>query len=126
MKTKRMPHAGEVGPLEQLLPIDAETIGETIRRALGMGAAPLDAEAMAEVEEVLSGHIGLLLPEVRKAAEQLPPSSAEAHRLRARLDCIQQQSQLQAHHALRVHVQVQLLARDCHWLLARHIGEVCR
>ncbi|MFE0378325.1 DUF6415 family natural product biosynthesis protein [Streptomyces inhibens] len=109
------------------LPIDAETISATIRRALRSGSGRPDLGALAELEEDLSGHIALLLPEARQSARRLFHGNIEAHRLTARLDSIERQTrQGLGGGALAAHVQVNQLARDCQWLLAQHAAEAGR
>ncbi|MFI9357070.1 DUF6415 family natural product biosynthesis protein [Streptomyces lydicus] len=109
------------------LPIDAETISATIYGALRTGSGPLDLSVMGDAAEALRGHIALLLPSARESAGRLRPGSIEAHRLRARLDGIEQQYRRPLAPApLAAHVHVQQLARDCQWLLARHTAEARR
>ncbi|WP_158795002.1 DUF6415 family natural product biosynthesis protein [Streptomyces sp. NRRL S-337] len=106
------------------LPIDAETISATISRALRLGSGRPDLGALAELEEELRGHVAALLPVARASAQRLWPSSIEAHRLTARLDGIERQAELgPAVDVFTAHVQVQLLARDCQWLLTRYTAE---
>ncbi|MFF8308524.1 DUF6415 family natural product biosynthesis protein [Streptomyces lydicus] len=106
------------------VPVDQDTIAATISRALRTGSGPLNLDAMGDVAEGLRGHIALLLPLAREEAGRLWPGSIEAHRLRARLDGIEQQYRRPLAPApLAAHVQVQQLARDCQWLLARHMVE---
>ncbi|MCR8573435.1 DUF6415 family natural product biosynthesis protein [Streptomyces sp. Isolate_219] len=102
-------------------PIDSDTIGETIHRALRIGSGRPDFEELGALENDLCGHIALLLPEAREAAARLWHGSIEAHRLTARLDGIEwQTTQGLGHGPLSAHVQVHQLARDCQYLLARH------
>ncbi|MFE6741438.1 DUF6415 family natural product biosynthesis protein [Streptomyces tubercidicus] len=104
--------------------IDAATISKTISRALSMGVAPLDLNALVELDNELREHIALLLPKECETTRHVAPADAEAHRLRARLAGIGRQTRLPLPRAgLLVHVQVQLLARDCQWLLARQTAE---
>ncbi|MFF8901652.1 DUF6415 family natural product biosynthesis protein [Streptomyces lydicus] len=113
-----------VAAADDALPIDAETISATISRALRLGSGPLNLDAMGEAAGALRGHVALLLPLARKSAGRLWAGSIEAHRLTARLDGIEMQSRRSlAPSPLAAHVQVQQLARDCQWLLARHAVE---
>ncbi|WP_435602874.1 DUF6415 family natural product biosynthesis protein [Streptomyces sp. bgisy130] len=108
-------------------PIDRDTISATIQRALCLGSGRPEPDALIELEEELRGHIALLLPEIRESARQLWPDSIEAHRLKARLDGIERQTrQGLGQGALSAHVQVNQLARDCQYLLARHTAEIQR
>lgn len=107
--------------------IDAATISGTISRALSMGVAPLDLDALVELDKELREHIALLLPKACEPARPPAPADSEAHRLRARLSGIDQQTRPpRPRAAFLAHVQVQLLARDCQWLLARHTAEAER
>lgn len=96
--------------------IDVETIGETIRRALSLGAGRPDLATLVELEELLRGHIALLLPEAREMARRCRPTDDQ---LRTRLDGIAgQMNRGLGHGVLSAHVQVHQLARDCQYLLA--------
>ncbi|KUL35681.1 hypothetical protein ADL22_26515 [Streptomyces sp. NRRL F-4489] len=94
-------------------PIDSEAISETIRQALLFGCVRPSRDELAATDEVLRGHIPLLLAEARKAAgPQLPP---DPHRL----------SRIEKHLAvplgtgmLSADAEVHQRARDCQWLLA--------
>ncbi|QRX91169.1 DUF6415 family natural product biosynthesis protein [Streptomyces noursei] len=120
----RVAHLVGASPGHELLPVDAETITTTIRRALRLGFGRPAPGALTHLEEELSGHIALLLPEVRESARRLWPSSIEAHRLEARLDSIERQlSRGLGQGVLSAHIQVHQLARDCQYLLARHTAE---
>ncbi|MFJ8675747.1 DUF6415 family natural product biosynthesis protein [Streptomyces sp. NPDC093589] len=118
------------GPTERFapaLPIDAETISETIRRARQLGSGRPELSEMVELEEELRGHIALLLTEARKPDRARGQGNMEAQRLTGRLDSIERQTrQGLGRGALAAHVQVHQLARDCQWLLARHTAEVGR
>ncbi|MFI0709986.1 DUF6415 family natural product biosynthesis protein [Streptomyces inhibens] len=108
-------------------PVDVETIGATIRRALRLGSGRPDPGVLTELEEELRGHISLLLSEARKPVRHLWPSSIEAHRLKARLDAIERRTrQGLGQGALSARVQVHQLARDCQYLLSRHTAEARR
>ncbi|MCB5909826.1 DUF6415 family natural product biosynthesis protein [Streptomyces pinistramenti] len=97
------------------------TIDE-VRATRGLTAEAVDLDLVAAT---LRGHIALLLPVVRGAAEHLWHGSIQAHRLMARLDGIENQTkQAPGPGTLAAHVQVQQLARDCQWLLDRHRGGV--
>ncbi|MFF7410026.1 DUF6415 family natural product biosynthesis protein [Streptomyces lydicus] len=104
--------------------VDAETISETIGQALRTGAGPIDLNEMAALAETLRGHIALLLIEARETASQLGHGTFEAHQTASRLGSIEKQFRRPlASLPLAAHVQVQQLARDCQWMLARHTAE---
>ncbi|MEU6062810.1 DUF6415 family natural product biosynthesis protein [Streptomyces sp. NPDC047097] len=107
--------------------VDVETIGATIARALRTGSGrPALAELAGMVEE-LRGHVAILLPEAQESTRRLPTDSTETHRQRARLDGIERQlRQEPGADVFTAHVRVQLLARDCEWLLARHTARTSR
>jgi hypothetical protein len=103
------------------LPIDVATIAATINRALRENAGRLDLSGLAEREEVLRGHIDLLLPEARDARGRLWHGSIEWHRRTVRLDGVERQARRGLRGGpLPAHIQVQQLARDCQWLLNQH------
>ncbi|MFH8569577.1 DUF6415 family natural product biosynthesis protein [Streptomyces sp. NPDC017993] len=118
------------GSTERFAPalrIDAETISETIHRALQFGLGRPELSEMTELEEELHGHIALLLAEARKPDRMQWQGSVEAPSLTGRLDCIERQArQGLGRGALAAHVQVHQLARDCQWLLAWLTAEVGR
>lgn len=105
----------------QRAPIDTATIGETIRRGLALSSSPLDLTAMACLHEDLRGHVALLLPGARDEAGRLWRGGTAWYQRAARLDGIARQAEqpLPADPFAAL-VQVQLLARDCEWLLAQH------
>ncbi|WP_052230114.1 DUF6415 family natural product biosynthesis protein [Streptomyces sp. CT34] len=109
------------------LPVDVELISATIRHALRLVSGRPDTHALTELEEELRGHVALLLPEVRESARSLWPNSIEAHRLQARLNGIERQTQRGLGQGLlSAQIQVHQLARDCQYLLARHTAETRR
>lgn len=100
------------------LPIDVGTIETTITAALRTGTGSMHAGEIVDLDLMLRGHIGLLLPPVREAAERLWHGSLEWHRKTARLDGIERQTgQGLGDNPFSGLIQVQLLARDCRWLL---------
>ncbi|MGA4875799.1 DUF6415 family natural product biosynthesis protein [Streptomyces lydicamycinicus] len=104
-------------------PIDAATIGETIRQALRFSSGPLDRDAMAGLHETLRGHVNLLLPIARGDADRLWRGGTAWYQRAARLDGISRQAeQPLAIDPFAAMVQVQLLARDCEWLLGQQTG----
>ncbi|MGP8302131.1 DUF6415 family natural product biosynthesis protein [Streptomyces inhibens] len=107
--------------------IDVSTIEETIARAQVLRGRAPDTGELGDLEELLRGHIALLLPKARQSARGLCHGSIEAHRLTARLDGIERQTRLGlGSGALSAHVQIHQLARDCQWLLAQHAAEARR
>ncbi|MGW8552690.1 DUF6415 family natural product biosynthesis protein [Streptomyces tubercidicus] len=103
------------------LPIDAETISETIRRALCLGAARPEPDELTVVQEELRRHTALLLPLVRAAEARLPRDSVIAQSVAARLTGIAERAgQPLRPDTLAAHSQVAGTARDCQYLLAMH------
>ncbi|MGW9041164.1 DUF6415 family natural product biosynthesis protein [Streptomyces lydicus] len=122
MDTERLRLATQ--PAAGAAPIDRETISGTIRGALRTGSGPIDLDEMAGLAETLRGHIALLLIEARQTASQLGRGTIEAQQTATRLGSIERQLRRPlASLPLSAHVQVQRLARDCQWLLARHAVE---
>ncbi|MDC7337838.1 DUF6415 family natural product biosynthesis protein [Streptomyces lydicus] len=122
MDTERLRPATQ--PADGTAPIDWETISETIHGALRTGSGPIDPDEMAGLAETLRGHIALLLIEARQRASQLGRGTIEAQQAATRLGSIERQFRRPlASLPLSAHVQVQRLARDCQWLLARHSVE---
>ncbi|MEJ8651532.1 DUF6415 family natural product biosynthesis protein [Streptomyces sp. MS1.AVA.3] len=112
---------------EDAPPIDVVTIEATIAQAVRAGTRPAVTGDLVDLHTLLCGHIALLIPSVRAAAELLWHGGHEWHRQTARLDGIERQ----VAHGLgdsdfsRI-VQVQLLARDCRWLLDECTTRVTR
>ncbi len=103
------------------LPTDLASIQRTIDEARGLRTVPLTMAALANLERQLCGHIALLLPCLRAAAERLRPHSTAGYLLRSRIEAIEQQAkQGLGEGTLAAHVQVTQLARDCQWLLEQH------
>ncbi|WP_432092209.1 DUF6415 family natural product biosynthesis protein [Streptomyces sp. bgisy100] len=101
--------------------IDQETIQAVIDRALRTGTGRLVMDELTEMEELLRGHIGLLLPDAEAAADRLWHGSLTWYQCRARLDGIRRQlKQDLGDRPLAAHIQVTQLARDCQWLLVHH------
>ncbi|AJC59495.1 DUF6415 family natural product biosynthesis protein [Streptomyces sp. 769] len=102
-------------------PIDAETI----RHALHLGAGRPSPTELAEAAETLTGHIALLLTEVRETAQVSRPFCVGAADCAGRFHGIERHmNQGLGDGPLSAHVQVHLLARDCQWLLAHHTARV--
>ncbi|WP_329143403.1 DUF6415 family natural product biosynthesis protein [Streptomyces sp. NBC_01456] len=117
--------AGQREPREStgVEPIDTDTIRETVRLGLLLSAGPLDRDAMTALHEALRGHVALLLPIARGDADRLWRGGTAWYQRAARLDGIARQAEqplpVDPFAAL---VQVQLLARDCEWLLGQSVA----
>ncbi|TJZ55626.1 hypothetical protein FCH28_09820 [Streptomyces piniterrae] len=106
-------------------PIDVGTIEATIAAALRSGTSSMHAGEIVDLERMLRGHIALLLPSARQAAERLWRGGIDWHRRTARLDGIERQTrQGLGDSTFSGLVQVQLLARDCLWLLDEYTMRV--
>ncbi|WP_407553046.1 DUF6415 family natural product biosynthesis protein [Streptomyces sp. Pv4-95] len=106
------------------IPIDVHTIDGTIVRAMSMSRERLDADRLAELDELLRGHIALLLPPIRETAAKLWHGGTAWYQQAARLDGIARQAETEISSTpFAALVQVQLLARDCQWLLNQHTGQ---
>lgn len=76
---------------------------------------------MAELDELLRGHIALLLPDARKTVRRRWPTD---HQLVTRLNgIVGQMNRGLGHGVLSAHVQVHRMARDCQYLLAMLTAE---
>ncbi|MEW1655703.1 DUF6415 family natural product biosynthesis protein [Streptomyces sp. NPDC093707] len=114
------PPKAVLGPPEREQ-IATESIAATIRRALRFGAGRPTPAELAEVEQLLRGHITALLTEARETAHDQGPVEATACPMASRLKGIEQRlAEGRADGSLAAHVQVHLLARDCQWLLAHY------
>ncbi|MER5971376.1 DUF6415 family natural product biosynthesis protein [Streptomyces sp. NPDC002055] len=102
-------------------PVDEATIQATIDQALRTGTGRLDMDELTALEELLLGHIQLLLPDAEAATDRLWRGSITWYTARARIDSIHHQvKQGLGNGPLAAHIQVDALARDCHWLLIHH------
>lgn len=99
------------------LPIDVVTIRATITRALRDGPAPAHDDLVL-LEQLLRGHIQLLLPEGERAVEQLKPGKVDYVGQRQVLNVARDRVQkgLPSNPAT-AHTHVRLLAHDCRALL---------
>ncbi|MER5968179.1 DUF6415 family natural product biosynthesis protein [Streptomyces sp. NPDC002055] len=114
------PPEGTAAP-DAPVPIDGATIQATIDQALRTGTGRLVMDELTELEARLRGHIELLLPDAEAAADRLWRGSTTWYTARARLDSIHHQvKQGLGKGPLAAHIQVDALARDCHWLLVHH------
>lgn len=116
--------AASVPPAAGPDPVDVDTIRHTITRALAEG--PLRrCEDYVELEALLRGHIHLLLPDADASADQLWRGSVEWYRLRCRLDGIRRTVDRGLGPGLQsARDQVVQMARDCRWLLDRHVRTI--
>ncbi|WP_432093734.1 DUF6415 family natural product biosynthesis protein [Streptomyces sp. bgisy100] len=114
------PPGGTSAP-DATAPIDEVTIQATIERALRTGTGRLDMDELTAVEELLLGHIQLLLPDAEAAVDRLWRGSLTWYTARAKLDGIHRQvKQGVGDGPLSAHIQVSTLASDCQWLLVHH------
>ncbi|MEC4019404.1 DUF6415 family natural product biosynthesis protein [Streptomyces sp. H27-D2] len=103
-----------------LEPVDRDTIQKTIGRGLTERSAPLRYEELAELEQLLRGHIHLLLPAVEAKVDRMWHGGREWYGHRARLDGIRRQvEQGLGVGLISAQLQVHQLARDCRWLLEK-------
>lgn len=97
--------------------IDTAAIQRTLDRALAIRSSPLEPAELAELETLLLGHIGALLPEAQLRLRRLWAGSLESDRARSVLDRIARQAQHSLGHApLADACHVTQLARDYRWL----------
>ncbi|MFF0624175.1 DUF6415 family natural product biosynthesis protein [Streptomyces sp. NPDC004296] len=103
------------------VPGDEDTIRSTLVRAQDLRDTSPCTDELAELDRLLRGHIAILLPEAQAATDKLWRGSMEWSRRTGRLSEIRFRSE-QGLGASRLSalVQINLLARDCEWLLADH------
>lgn len=98
--------------------IDILTIEETIERAHGVSRGQAPLTALVELEAQLRGHLAVLGESARKAADQMRHGGVNRHRHITRLDSIERQAtQEPSPLPFTALIEVQLMARDCQWLL---------
>ncbi|MEU8784340.1 DUF6415 family natural product biosynthesis protein [Streptomyces sp. NPDC048637] len=98
--------------------LDLNSVRYAISRARGQSSAPLNHEALTELETELCGYIGSLLPTAKAAVDKLWHGGIAWHQQISRLDGIERQvGQGLGTGVLSAHVQVQQLAKDCQWLI---------
>lgn len=98
--------------------IDILTIEETIKRAHGVSRGQPPLSALVELEAQLRGHLAVLGEPARKAADQMWHGGVTWHRDITRLDGIERQAaQAPSPLPFTALIEVQLMARDCQWLL---------
>ncbi|AIA00585.1 hypothetical protein DC74_57 [Streptomyces noursei] len=94
------------------MPIDTDTIADTIRQALCFGSVRPSREELAATDEELRGHVALLLVEARRTASPHPPDRYRLDRISKHITFPLGKGMLSAH------AEVPQRARDCQWLLA--------
>ncbi|WP_331759855.1 DUF6415 family natural product biosynthesis protein (plasmid) [Streptomyces sp. NBC_01525] len=107
------------------LPVDVETISDTVRRALRFGATRPGLTTLADLEERLRGHIAVLLPDAEAAAARRGGSDGVEQTTRRLVSIRAQLGSGLGLGRLSAHVQVAALAQDCQWLL-EHRGDHLR
>ncbi|WP_158713062.1 DUF6415 family natural product biosynthesis protein [Streptomyces sp. NRRL S-1813] len=120
MRTERtkMQASGVAAAAGEPEAIDVLTIEETIKMALGASRRQLQVSTLVDLEAQLRGHIALLQEPARKAADQMWHGGVKWHRLITRLDNIERQAaQERSPLPFGALIEVQLMARDCQWLL---------
>ncbi|MGW7249014.1 DUF6415 family natural product biosynthesis protein [Streptomyces decoyicus] len=119
-KPQQLESAGEATATSHArrAPLDLNTVRYTISRARGQSSAPLNHEALTELETELSSYINRLMPAAKEAVAKLWHGGTAWHQQISRLDGIERQvRQGLGAGALSAHVQVQQLAKDCQWLI---------
>ncbi|GFE13085.1 hypothetical protein Sgleb_11320 [Streptomyces glebosus] len=98
--------------------IDVVTIEETIELALGVCRGRPQVSTLVDLEAQLRGHIALLREPARKAADRMWHGSTKWHRHITRLDGVERQTKQELNPLpFGALIEVQLMARDCQWLL---------
>ncbi|MFF7231294.1 DUF6415 family natural product biosynthesis protein [Streptomyces sioyaensis] len=98
--------------------IDILTIEETIKRAHGVSRGQPPFSTLVDLEARLRGHLAVLGEPARKAADQMWHGGVKWYRHITRLDGIERQAaQELSPLPFTALIEVQLMARDCQWLL---------
>ncbi|MFI1161877.1 DUF6415 family natural product biosynthesis protein [Streptomyces sioyaensis] len=98
--------------------IDVLTIEETIKIALNASRGQPQVSTLVDLQAQLRGHIALLREPARKAADQMWRGATRWHRHITRLDGIERQAEQELSPLpFGALIEVQLMARDCQWLL---------
>ncbi|MGX1757178.1 DUF6415 family natural product biosynthesis protein [Streptomyces lydicus] len=98
--------------------IDVLSIEETITSALGASRGQLQVSMLIDLGAQLRGHIALLREPARKAVDRMWHGGVEWHRHITRLDSVERQAaQELSSLPFGALIEVQLMARDCQWLL---------
>lgn len=99
-------------------PVDVATIRDTVTRALEQGPLPR-YEDLEMLEQLLRGHINLLLPDAEKAVDQLDRGSVEWYGQRTMLDVARHRlDEGLGEGMVSARVHVSQLAHSCRALLA--------
>lgn len=99
------------------VPVDVVTIRATVDRALTQGPLP-DRDALEELDQLLRGHIQLLLPMGETAVEELTPGTVEYVGQRQLVNIARYRVDRPLGHGPAAHTHVRLLAHDARALLA--------
>ncbi|MCR8579199.1 DUF6415 family natural product biosynthesis protein [Streptomyces sp. Isolate_219] len=98
--------------------IDVVTIEQTIEMALGVSRGQLQVSTLVDLEAQLRGHIALLREPARKATDRMWQGGTKWYRHITRLDGIERQTEQELNPLpFGALIEVQLMARDCQWLL---------
>ncbi|MCZ1013925.1 DUF6415 family natural product biosynthesis protein [Streptomyces noursei] len=110
----------------QHIPVDVEMMRRTIDRALVLRSSQLDRAELEELEELLRGHIEVILPEALERTERLWHGSREWYLARSTLGTIAHSVRLGLGDGLLAnYAHVTRLARDCQWILRGHTDREC-
>ncbi|MBM4792581.1 hypothetical protein HXP44_11075 [Streptomyces sioyaensis] len=111
-------HTIMLDPQDTQTPIDVVTIQATIERALGASRGQLQVSTLVDLQTQLRIHIALLREPARKAADQMWHGGTKWHRHITRLDGVERQAEQEMSPLpFGALIEVQLMARDCQWLL---------
>ncbi|MER8002825.1 DUF6415 family natural product biosynthesis protein [Streptomyces sp. NPDC095613] len=100
-------------------PVTAEAVRAAIDRAEQLGRSHGTIEQLHALDGELRGHIRVLLPVAQAEADGLWKGGVEWYTLVSRLGGIRRavDAEQEPSGLLAAHVRVQLLSRDCRWLL---------
>ncbi|MFI9077123.1 DUF6415 family natural product biosynthesis protein [Streptomyces sioyaensis] len=98
--------------------VDVFTIEETIKIALNASRGQLQVSTLIDLQAQLRGHIALLREPARQVADQMWHGGTKWYRHITRLDGIERQAEQELSPLpFGALIEVQLMARDCQWLL---------
>ncbi|GGV01672.1 hypothetical protein GCM10010211_81210 [Streptomyces albospinus] len=104
------------------IPVDVETMRRSIDRALVLRSQPLEHAELEHLEALLRGHIEVILPDALERTDRLWRGSQQWYLNRSTLGKIANNARFGlGDEPMRNWVQVSQLARDCGWLLERHV-----
>ena len=108
----------------QVLPVDTETIQARIQRAATVTAVLPQYQDLVVLEQLLRGHLNLLLPIAQEHTDRLDRGSAQWHRQQTTIDRARRTlAEGMGEGLMSAAAHVQELSRSCRFLLNWQCGE---